>query len=244
VRRWTTAYEMLCDETRHHVHLNSQNRTIPLKNEREKLIEYLQATLYDSGSVGVSELNHVGTCVRAQRIEIEKMGMHTRISERTHTVTNDEDYQNKSSIQYNKSKDMNAAERTRLSNLTTHLLNLKMFLRRITQEYQWEKPIFCLTKNWIFSLVLALFPERTFNKNNRTGLGKITNINIYNKMMTRMHSVLVYLLPLINFHTLTHPLTLPLAVLAHVMSQDLRNYLHRDHKPKSIQNIVQNAGVF
>ena len=235
---------MLCDETRHHVHLNTQNRTIPLKNEREKSIEYLLATLYESGSVGVSELKYVGTCVRAQRIEIEKMGTHTRISERTHTATNDEDSQNKSSIQYNKSKDMNAAERTRLSNLTTHLLNLKMFLLRVTQEYQWEKLIFCLTKNWIFSLVLALFAERTFNKSNRTGLGKITNINIYNKMMTRMHSVLVYLLPLINFHTLTHPLTLPLAVLAHVMSQDLRNYLHRDHKPKSVQNIGQNAGVF
>jgi len=120
VRLWMTAYEILCDETRHYVHLNTQNRTIPPKYEREKLAQYLRATLYENGSVGVSELKYVGTCVRAQKIENEKLRSHTRISERTHTATNDEDCQNKSSIQYNKSKDMNAAERTRLSNLTTH----------------------------------------------------------------------------------------------------------------------------
>jgi len=92
VRRWMTAYEILCDETRHHVHLNTQNKTIPPKNEWEKLVEYLRATMYENGSVGVSELQYVGTCVRAQRIKIEKMRTHTRISERTHTVTNDEVY--------------------------------------------------------------------------------------------------------------------------------------------------------
>jgi len=35
VRRWMTAYEILCDKTWHYVHLNTQNRTKPPKNERE-----------------------------------------------------------------------------------------------------------------------------------------------------------------------------------------------------------------
>ena len=60
--------------------------------------------------MGVSELKYVGTCVRAQRIKIEEMRTHTRFSERTHTATNDKDCQNKSSIHYNKIKDMNASE--------------------------------------------------------------------------------------------------------------------------------------
>jgi len=111
--------------------------------------------------VGVSELKYVGTCVRTQRIEIEKMRTHTRISERTHTSTNDKDCQNKSSIHYNKIKDMNASECTRLSNLTTHLLNLKMFLLRVTQEYQWEKAMLCLTENSVYPLLCVprFFPQ-------------------------------------------------------------------------------------
>jgi len=91
VRRWTTAYEMQCDETRHHVLLNTQNRTIPPKIEREKLVEYLRATMYEKGSVGVSKVQYVGTSVRVQRIETEKLRAHTRISERTQSVTNEED---------------------------------------------------------------------------------------------------------------------------------------------------------
>jgi len=161
VRRWTTAYEMQCDETRHHVLLNTQNRTIPPKIEREKLVKYLRATMYENRSVGVSKVQYVGTSVRVlQRIETEKMRAHTRISERTQTVTNEEDCQNKSPIEYNKIKDMNASERTRISNLTTHLLNLKTFLLRVTQEYQLEKATLCLTENCIFSLALIIFAER------------------------------------------------------------------------------------
>jgi len=57
-----------------------------------KLVEYLRVTLYENGSVGVSELKYVGTCVREQRIEIEKMRTHTKISERTYTATNDEEF--------------------------------------------------------------------------------------------------------------------------------------------------------
>ena len=91
VRWWTTAYEMQCDETRHHVLLNTQNRTIPPKIEREKLVEYLRATMYEKGSVGVSKVQYVGTSVRVQRIETEKLRAHTRISERTQSVTNEED---------------------------------------------------------------------------------------------------------------------------------------------------------
>jgi len=127
VCRWTTAYEILCDETRHYVHLNTQNITLP-----------------------------------PQRIEIEKLRTHTRISERTHTATNDEDCQNKSSIHYNKIQDMKASERTRLSNLTTHLLNLKMLLLRVTQEHQWEKAMLrvCLTENSVYPLcVPRFFPQ-------------------------------------------------------------------------------------
>jgi len=198
VRLWSTTYEILCDETRHHVLLNTQNRTIPPKNEREKIVQYLRATMYENGSLCVSEVQYVSTSVRVQRNETEQMRAHTRIIEPTQTVTNDEACWNKSMKEYHKIKDMNATERTRIPNLTTHLLNLKTFLLRFTQEYQWAKATLCLTENWKFSLALTIFPERTPNKSNRNGLKKITTLNICNKIMMRTHLVLVYLLPLLT----------------------------------------------
>jgi len=102
-------------------------RTIPPKTEREKLVKYLRATMYENGSVCVSEVQYVSTSVRVQGNETEQMRAHTRISERTQTVTNDEACQKKSTKEYNTIKDMNANERTRIPYLTTPPTQLEDF---------------------------------------------------------------------------------------------------------------------
>jgi len=57
-----------------------------------------------------------------------------------------------------------------------------------------------------------------------------------------IHLILVTLSSLANPLITTYPLTLPLALLAHLMTQDLRNQLHRDYTQKLIEHLTLRHG--
>jgi len=105
-----------------------------------------------------------------------------------------------------------------------------------------EKVALCLTENWIFSLTLLIFAEYTFNKTNRNGLDRTTSTKLGNKMIMGIHLILVTLSSHVNPLTITYPSTLLLALLAHLMTQDLRNHFHRDYTQKMIEHLTQRHG--
>jgi len=57
-----------------------------------------------------------------------------------------------------------------------------------------------------------------------------------------IHLILVTLSSLVNPLIITYPLTLLLALLAHLMTQDLRNHLHRDYTQELIEQLGQRHG--
>ena len=128
-----------------------------------------------------------------------------------------------------------ATENTRVtvSDSIKHLLNLKKHHHRVIHE--WEKVALCLTENLIFSLTLLIFAGYTFSKTNWNGLDRTTSTKLGNKMIVAIHLILVTLSSLVNSLIIAYPLTFPLVLLVHFMTQDLRNQLHRDYTQKLIE---------
>jgi len=226
------------------VFTNTQKRITHPENGWKQIVDRTKSTEYENEQVCDSGWIHRDTNILIEKQETKQIRIYTDNRETEDMSTSNDTRQKMSAEEYNKilTTYAKATENTRVtvSDPTKHLLNLKKHYHRVIHE--WEKVALCLTESWIFSLTLLIFAEYTFNKTNRNGLDRTTSTKLGNKMIMGIHLILVTLSSLVNPLIITYPLTLLLALLAHLITQDLTNHLHRNYTQKLIEHLTQRHG--
>jgi len=222
------------------VFTNTQKRISHRENRRKQIVDRTKSTEYENEPVCDSGDIHRDTNVLIEKQETKQIRVYTDNRETEEMSTSNDTRQKMSAGKYNKflTTYTKATENTKVtvSDSTKHLLNLKKHYPRFIHE--WEKVSLCFTENWIFSLTLLIFAEYTINKTNRNGIDRTTSTKLGNKLIMGIHIILVTLSSLVNPLIIIYLFTLLLALLAHLMTQDLRNHLHCDYTQKLIEHLT------